>query len=448
MKFPPPETLKTLEPGRSWLSSSIRAVGVFSLLALGAVQLGCEAEKAKWNLARAMNLSEADQIDEAIALSQIASDQDPDNCEIKLYLARLLAENGKGEIAIALCDVHHQGFPNDLPAREVRSMCLKYLGRFDEALVDYKKSLSGRVKRTPAELNNLAYFRALAKTELSKAAEDIQEAIRAKELEYLGRRRFPFEVRTMVAAGLISRHVDRRRPALRLLDRMIVQYEEKLAQLNRRIQSSITQQVKTSFPLNRQQQDQVLKERSIREIEKSSLAFLLTVRALILEDFQRTQCVDDDRRRIEELGFDLEKLIEELPSDQACLNALGTAAIFLDTRGFISAVQPWQDPTSSLAFQAFDSSARIPAYQTAIEDLDLAVMSAQLRQAALNSPLYNSMEISAEQVKRQKRMARRETAVLLYHRLKAHERGGNEKAAAKDQCQIEAIGFAPDESLF
>ena len=87
-------------------------------------------------------------------------------------------------------------------------------------------------------------------------------------------------------------------------------------------------------------------------------------------------------------------------------------------------------------------------YELAIGDLDVAVMSAQVSREALNSSLYNTMNEPPEYVARKKAISRRMTAILMYHRMTTHQRAGNKKAAAKDRCRIEALGFAPDEGLF
>ena len=111
----------------------------FALTLVGVV--GCETEKARWTFARALNLSESGQIEEAIELMQVAMEQSPDDAEIKMSLAKLLAENGQGELGIGLCEVRLEDHPGDVSARRVRSTCLQYLGRFDESLAAYKHCL-------------------------------------------------------------------------------------------------------------------------------------------------------------------------------------------------------------------------------------------------------------------------------------------------------------------
>jgi len=59
----------------------------------------------------------------------------------------------------------------------VRSECLQYLGRFQEALVDYQKFTAEKIDKDTRELNTLAYYRALAGYELDKAYRQIDTAI-------------------------------------------------------------------------------------------------------------------------------------------------------------------------------------------------------------------------------------------------------------------------------
>lgn len=455
---------------------------------------GCGKQTAKWNFARAMNLAEAGHLEEAIELMEDALEQVPDDRQIKLNLARLLAENGQGELGIGHCDEHLESNPNDKLARHIRSTCLQYLGRFDQSLCDYKQSLSGRVSRTPVELNNLAYYRALAKKELAKAAVDIQSAIQSEEEEYWGCSYIvPLQVRTAVSAGLIARHIDQREQVLPLLVAKIEQYEQNLAIQDSMIKSLITQEMQdptivgddmnsnssdslsndavrenrlytldlhSRFPFGEKLEQVLMSARSRREVEKNCLGVLLATRALIHEDLNCHRSSDRDRRRIQQLGFSVEKLIEELPNDQACLTTFRKACLFLDTRGFVSARRPWRGEQRGLSIDSLRDFAKtristnqeikIPpsSYREALEDLDIAVLASQFMELALRSSLYNSPDLSAQQVEIRKKMATRMTAVLLYHRMEIHLRGGNQQAADKDQLSIQRLGFQPGAGLF
>jgi len=435
------------------------------------VLVGCTQQSAKWEFARAMNLAEEGQLVEAIELMEVALEHSPDDFEIKLQLAELLAENGQGELGIGHCDECLELRPNDPKARQVRSSCLQYLGRFDESLVEYKKSLSGTVTRSPYEQNNLAYFRALANKELDKAARDIQLAISTIEGESWGCRYLvPLQVRTVVAAGLISRHVGTQNDVLCALNEKIDEYKRKMAVQSDLIRARVALEIQIEFPFNERTENELLNVRGNREVQKNCIALLCATRALVLNDLGRHCESDKDRVQVEELGFDFDTLATELPTDESCLEEL-KHSFFLDTRGFISGLREWKTDTEEAEF--FVSSGNVPnkkqipdaalnqgsskskklnippsSYEEALRDLDFAVLAARYSQLALDSPLYNRPEISAREIKLNRRLAKRMTAVLLYHRMNVHLRGTNQQAAEDDQRRIEQLGLHPDSSLF
>ncbi len=449
---------------------------------------GCGKQTAKWNFARAMNLAEAGQLEEAIALMEIALQQAPGDRQITLSLANLLAENGQGELGIGHCDEFLESNPNDKLAHQIRSTCLQYLGRFDQSLCDYKRCLSGHVSRTPIERNNLAYYRALARKELSRAAQDIQLAIESEEGEYWGcSYAVPLQVRTAVAAGLIARHLERHVGVLKPLNSKIDQYEHRLARQDSMIKSLIVREMQeqalvdrtlenefikprgakpisegalfqldlhTDFPFREKFEKALLYARGIKQVQTNCLGVMLATRALIHEDLDCHRSADMDRRRIQELGFDFAELAQELPDDTASLATLRKASLYLDTRGFISGRREWNnEPATAIegnsqARQAFTPGVAPSSYRESLEDLDFAVLAAQYMELALNSSLYNSPELTAQQVEQKKKMATRMTAVLLYHRMEVHLRAGNKSAADDDQHNIERLGFQPGASLF
>lgn len=442
---------------------------------------GCDQEAAKWNYAQAMNLAESGDLEGAIELMELANQQAPDDSRIKLSLAQLLGENGQGELGIGHCDEFLETNPCHKSARQIRSMCLQYLGRFDQSLCDYKQCLSGHVARTSVQLNALAYYRALANTDLAKAAKDIQQAIDMEENEYWGSPYLvPMQVRTAVAAGLISRHIDRHEQGLQPLNQKIEQYENDLARQDAAIKALVTEQLRqyalandsidqgagntspsqipddvlyqmdlhARFAFEKDLENAILNARSVKQMQKSCLGVMLATRALIHEDRQCSKSADRDRRRTQELGFEFDELVSELPSDQACLNSFLNACMYLDTRGFVSGRRRWSNETAKSGSSAAAAQIAPSSYRESLEDLNLAVLSAEFMELALNSPLYNTPELSARDVSKKKKMARRMTAVLLYHRMGVHLRGGNKWAAEQDQRSIEQLGFEPDASLF
>ena len=86
-----------------------------------------------------MNLAGAGQSEEAMEVMEIAFREAPDNRQIKLAYANMLAENDQGELGITLCDEILELTPEDELAHQVRSTCFQYLGEFDLALENYKR---------------------------------------------------------------------------------------------------------------------------------------------------------------------------------------------------------------------------------------------------------------------------------------------------------------------
>jgi len=470
-------TLKSLCSNKYFRFSGKSQLSLAALLIVLSSLIGCREESAKWNFAKAMNLAEAGQSEEAMEVMEIAFREAPDNRQIKLAYANMLAENDQGELGITLCDEILELTPEDELAHQVRSTCFQYLGEFDLALENYKRHLSGKMSRTPIELNNLAYFRALARKELSRANRDINKAIDSEELEYWGCNYIvPLDVRTAISVGLLSRTLNQREQALVELDRRITTYESKLeTQISfiqgvvtelmqenpPEIQQSIsTEQVtvetppvettesKASFPFGEKLEKGIANARALKQIDKNSLAVMLATRALINEDLGAFALADRDRKRLQQLGLDFKTLATSLPNAEACLTQLQKASMYLDTRGFVSGRRNWQ----STALPSFDQRPGIlntpSSYENALDDLDCAVLASEFTELALKSSLYNTPDFSAQQIARRKKMARRMTAVLIYHRMEIHRRAGNKQAAARDKEIIEDLGFEANGSLF
>ena len=439
-----------------------------------------------------MNLAESGQAEEAIEVMEIAFREAPDNRQIKLAYANLLAENDQGELGITLCDEILELTPEDELAQQIRSTCFQYLGEFDLALENYKRHLSGKILRTPIELNNLAYFRALARKELTRANRDINKAIESEELEYWGCNYIvPLNVRTSVAIGLLSRTLNQRDRALAELDKNIDAYEAKLENQISFIQSAVTQLMqenppatyRSTSPDQQPNIDSVPNEqlgftagfafdgrvekgisnaRALKQIDKNSLGVMLATRALINEDLSAFKSADRDRKRLKQLGLDFANLATSLPNAEACLSQLQKASMYLDTRGFVSGRRNWKSsslppsPSAQRSEQPNDSDMQsltpnanpMSSYEEALADLDSAILASEFMEFSLNSSLYNTPDFSAQQIARRKKMATRMTAVLIYHRMEVHRRAGKKKAADQDQLSIEKLGFEADGNLF
>jgi len=352
---------------------------------------------------------------------------------------------------LGLCDEYLKDHPNDVKGFAIRAECWQNFGKYDEALVDYKRSLSDHVSRNSTELNNLAYFRGLANKEINKATVDIQTAIEALETAVRGSGvRIPLQVRTVVIAGLVSRSIGQHEEAIKFLDWKIEQYEEKLSMATEVLKTRVTGSLRYQDRLTKREELDLLELRANLQGQEESLAAMLVARALVLDDLgEDDESVDRDRRAIAKMGYEFEDVSNRLPSDFNCLGALREAGTFLDTRGFVLGRQKWttDDHLQSLLAAPAETQLLYSNYSEALADLDLAVLAARFENLALDSSLCNSTELPTEEVKRLKKRNKRNRAVLLSHRKEVHLRGGNKEAAAADQKSIDELGFS-DSRLF
>ena len=420
------------------------------LLSVG-LTIGCGEEAANWKLAAGLNEAERGNLDQAIEMIQDVSDRYPDRHELKLTLARLMAENEQGELGIALCDQFLERFPDRPEALQIRSNCLMMLGRFEESLADYESSIARKLEKSEVELNNLAYFRGLARKDLPRAYRDIQRAIEMEEKSSWGCVYLvPLPVRTSVSLGLISRHVSEQEVALEQLDRMIDAFDANWRARGALLTELVSELVAQEFPLNRQRVNQTSRVRVDQEVTRNCLGVMLATRVLVLEDLGRTEQVDLDRREIKRLGFELDELIQQLPDEAECLRVLKKTCLFIDTRGFVLSRMTWQPP--EVRRWADELQMNVPglfgSYEQTIADLDLAVAAASLLYEATRSPLYNRYDYPPRAVESERLRARRDLAVLSYHRLQAHQRAGKDKLAEADADRIRGLGMTPDASLF
>ena len=439
------ETPSTRRPSRRWL---FYLPLVALLAAWTAMFVG---DTAQWKLASALNDLEAGEVDLAIDKLQQAIDGTSDNAMLKLQLARIYAENEQAKLGISLCDQVLKEDPKNVAALDTRSRCLQYLERFDEALHDYQKSVSDETKLSIVALNNIAYFRALADEDLVKAARQIDEAIgKIRTTPWGAPYAVPLKIRSVVAIGLIARHVKRETDALKQLDKHI----DKLLDEWRRNQIAVKQLTSAfadlEFPILKPALNRINNVRSIQQVRRESLGLMLTVRALLHQDLASPRCVSKDLQLLKELSLDFDKIRKELPSDVEAVRVLETAMTFLDTRGFVSARMRWQKPEVQrwAKYLGMNQTGVLSSYEIALEDLDLAVESAELYHLAIRGPLYNRYELPPHYVKRLRHNSKRTIAVLRYHRMEAHLKQKNQAAASEDKARIKQLGLSPDARLF
>ena len=434
-----------LDSNRFWVCR----LGV--LLAMVSILLsGCDAESAKWDLAKAKNLYQSNDLKGAIELLEKAHQRAPQDNRIKLELALRYAENGQGQLGIGLCNEYLKQFPDKVDGFGVRSSCWLYLGKFDEALADYKLSLSEYASRDVLELNGLAYYRGLADKEIDRATIEIQGAVERLELALAGKGvRIPLQIRTVVAAGLVSRSIGQQKAALSSLDPRIEHYEKRVLSTTEVLKTRVTGSLYYQDQLSKKEEEDLLGLRRGLQGQKESLTAMLVTRALILEDLGQQEKADQDRWAVEELDFDFEQVSNRFPSDLNCLRELRNASMFLDTRGFVLGRQRWKSDAqmASMLHASAGTQLLYSNYREAMADMDLAILAADFEQLGLESSLCNSTEMPTELVEKRKKENKRKRAVLLHHRKEIHLREGNKALAELDQKSIDELGFN-DSSLF
>ena len=441
-------------------------------LALLIANIGCNQDSAQWKNAAA-NIEEKNGNSEgAIELLQTALRMDPHSHSIKLRLANLLAENGEGDLGLTLCDEVLESDPGERESWKVRSNCLRYLGRFDEALSAYQKYCAGSIDKNLNQLNELAYFRGLAGCELDKAFGQINLGIRKFEraAPWSRSHSVPIEIRSIVSAGLISRYTDDGHLfVMDLLNHTIFSEQQIWLALNKQLdllidQHELADQQKPDSKIDdlytsQQENDERLAADRIQLVQ-GSLSFLLATRSLIFEDKGEFELADLDRLWLKRIGFTSPQVVYDvLPSDVDCWVAMQGGEAMLDTRGFILTQMPWQltwtEPNGTVLWLK-DTKTKISygSYDRALRDLNIAIAAAEIRLLALDSDIVNRIDFphdcmrDSADVKVIKMMAARTVAVLRNHRRQAHLKANQTEAAEQDLLRIKELGFEAGQSLF
>jgi len=158
-------------------------------------------------------------------------------------------------------------------------------------------------------------------------------------------------------------------------------------------------------------------------------------------------------KQSQSLAGNLMVLLAARPGDNECLAALLESQNYLDTRGFVLTQLPWQltwTHPSGKVIQMDERRSLVSygSYARALQDLDIAVTSAEMRLLALNSDVFNRMERPVDAIRHYKVSETKVLAVLLSHRREAHLKAGQSEAAERDLLRIQELGFEADSNLF
>ena len=393
-------------------------------------------EPLRWQAAQAMLEYEEGNRDVAIESLQQVAAEIPSDGYVQTKLVSWLSQNGQAEKAIEHCNQQLTRSPESSGWLELKRESECEAGDFSAAWQTFEQLKSLRtqhVSRSADELNEQAYFRALAGDNLTTAATEIQLAV-LKAGSHSGVPNFemPLASQALVAAALLSRSAERQAIVLPPLNQRIKIAQRALGDRENVVVDSLATFSEESFPLRSSQEAALDQIRSEVEIHRRELAFLLVSRALLLEDLGRLNRCDLDRAQVVELGFEPQAVADLLPDDAVCHWLAMRAIAFLDTRGLVLTKMTWTDPE--------DSVAGTLTGRDAITDLNIAVAASDV----INTLMQKKSEGSQETIARFKKTF----AAVLHHRATANRKASNAEAVQADRAKIETLGFDPDGNLY
>lgn len=422
----------------------IVAVASFAVLPL--TMYGCGPEWARWDATQANMYFRLGETEDALYQLRDAIRKSPRDPVLKLTLAQRLIEIDKHDEALELANQVLEVFPDNAEAIEVISSAYQEKGDFKSALaanLDFYKSQSFR--RDMSDLNMLAYRRALAKTDLHLAKADIEEVVRAqnRSFAWTGDDELDLCVKATVLAAMVSRCCDAEQDAIEVISPQVEELRLRILFANRLLSSEVYSLSRDSFPVR--QNEGVLKRQQLLDKFERRAAALLSCRALLYQDAGDLVNCEADRREVAKLGFDSSEIVNNLPDERLALLMLGGPSAFLDTRGYICSLLPWDedlDPNKSHVRDSVSSNAN------AVRDMNIAILCSEIGYKALDYPLGNAIELNEDNKRAAHKRRKRELAVLLYHRMMLHQRADNTELANLDAKRIRELGSEPGPGLF
>ena len=393
-------------------------------------------EPLKWQAAQAITQHENGDRDAAIeSLHQVASKL-PGDLYIQSTLIDWWVEDGQADKAIEHCNERLEHEPGSSTWLTLRRESECAAGDFEAAWETYNVLQSLRTQhlsRSADELNEQAYFRALADKDLRTAKSEIQEAVtKASYDSGISDFRVPLPSQALLAAGLLSRQVEAQSMVLPQLNRRIAAVGRALEDRERMLVESLDAFSEESFPLS-ESQELVLKDLRLKiDVRRHEFAFLTVCRALMCEDLEHPLRCDSDRVQISELGLQPQMVADLLPDDFVCHAMAMRAIAFLDTRALVLTKMPWSD-----ASQLIDEES---TGQDAITDLDIAVTVCEV--------VDRLLQASKESTEQEFTRLRKVYAAVLHHRAMANRKAGNTDSLQLDRERIESLGFDPDGNLY
>ena len=393
---------------------------------------GMGSEVAKWTAAKGQLLCDAGETERGLEFLEQAVEKSPHDQNLKLQLADQLMPRGRADEALELVDAVLEKSIDLRPGLYAKANCLSFLGRPVEALKTIKQipELEMPGKNTE-NLNTLAYFRALAGTELRMAREDIDEAIELFRLDSWWLDKVPMELRDqlLVETAMVANRIGRGELVLDALSSRIGGVELKLLQSQRVVSEKIYRDMQTQWPPAKKNDEGLYLRQIDLYSQKQHIAVLLTVRGLIYQKLGELELCDADRVAVRHLDHETNRILKYMPRDWSMLQSLSIGARYLDTRAMVTAARKDGDLSDAIA------------------DLDAAILAIDVWNLTSDSQLQNTLEAPRGldfDTAGQKRLE----AVLLKHRADICERAGQRKKAASDRKRIAELGFDDKDVLF
>ena len=408
-------------------------VSFVGLALLPVAYYGANSEFARWKAARAELLYQQGKPEDGLELLNLAVEQAPHDQNLKLNLAEKLMRSGQADRALELIDSVIEYSANPRPAIEAKASCLMYLQRADEALTYIKSAadyLEPNEYQQPLRLNQLAYFRALAKKELNQAQDDISKSIKSTEEQlWWSDKYLPMSLadQTLVSTVIVSLQIEAE-GELNALSKRIEELRTEINEMQNELSRGVYALVSDDLELTDETQTKLHFKQFHLLSNRHVLSILLVVRALVYQERGRQLECDLDRAEIIKMGFEPGDLLNAVPDDWILMRNMLYGAQLLDTDAVVKNA-------------AGDKLAE------ASNSLDIAVNAISVLAATDDSSLQNTIrDESGSQFARQD-LPRME-AVIRLHRAELKLRQGRVAEAEDDYRRIEKLGFSRQEPLF
>ncbi len=430
-------------------------VGFSTLLLLPLVMYGCGPEWARWDAAQAVIAYDRGDMEQAIFQLTTAVERSPRDPRLKISLAEKLIESGRGKEAEVLCDEILDRFPDNASALITKANSQQAQGHFRAALDTFNLRARQRnwtIGSNAYELNERAYFKALAGVQLEDAREDIDAACLIASRTQFGSLpwRLGLYQRSLVASGIVAMEIGMTESALEHLSPAIDSLRRLLYRSRHELYREIIELTVAAkqLPPDEKVANSKNEFRNVIRISEQTLATLLTVRALAWQQLGRDEYRDQDRAEVREMSLNSDDILAALPELTECVGTLQISVAFLDTRGYIIGQMPTPVAENN-RIELSDRTILVSSdFDDALRDLNQSVFAFEVYAKSLETEVHNHAEGNVPDPVAAQKTVGKEKAVLLYHRLVVRQRSGDAEGAAQDAAAIKALGCEPGPHLF